>query len=70
VISPERGNSAFVVFQLDELRERLKDRGVTLVDDGDLPGARRFYAEDPWENRLEFIEPLAQDYILFYVTRK
>jgi catechol 2,3-dioxygenase-like lactoylglutathione lyase family enzyme len=51
-----KAHPAFVVFHLDELRATLKDRGVTVVDDDDLPGARRFYAEDPWGNRLEFIE--------------
>jgi len=29
---------------------------MTIVDDDNLPGARRFYAEDPWGNRLEFVE--------------
>jgi len=24
--------------------------------DDTLPGVRRFYAEDPWGNRLEFVE--------------
>jgi hypothetical protein len=47
---------AFAVFHLDELRETLRARGVTVIDDGNLPGARRFYAEDPWGNRLEFVE--------------
>jgi hypothetical protein len=41
---------------LDELREILTGRGTTVVDDDDLPGVRRFYAEDPWGNRLEFVE--------------
>ena len=41
---------------LDELRETLRARGVKVIDDDNLPGARRFYAEDPWGNRLEFIE--------------
>jgi hypothetical protein len=27
-----------------------------VIDDDNLPGARRFYAEDPWGNRLEFLE--------------
>ena len=41
---------------LDELRETLRARGVKVIDDDNLPGARRSYAEDPWGNRLEFIE--------------
>ncbi|MGC1615368.1 MAG: hypothetical protein WA736_11835 [Candidatus Acidiferrum sp.] len=30
--------------------------GVNITDDDSLPGARRFYAEDPWGNRLEFLQ--------------
>jgi catechol 2,3-dioxygenase-like lactoylglutathione lyase family enzyme len=51
-----KAHPAFAVFHLDELRKTLQDRAVTVVDDDNLPGARRFYAEDPWGNRLEFVE--------------
>jgi catechol 2,3-dioxygenase-like lactoylglutathione lyase family enzyme len=51
----KKAHPAFAVFHLDELREALRARGVTVLDD-DLPGARRFYTEDPWGNRLEFVE--------------
>jgi catechol 2,3-dioxygenase-like lactoylglutathione lyase family enzyme len=52
----KKAHPAFAVFHLDELRKMLADRGVTVVDDDNLPGARRFYTEDPWGNRLEFVE--------------
>ncbi len=52
----KKAHPAFAVFQLDELRETLRARGVKVIDDDNLPGARRSYAEDPWGNRLEFIE--------------
>jgi catechol 2,3-dioxygenase-like lactoylglutathione lyase family enzyme len=51
-----KAHPAFAVFHLDELRETLTARGVKVVEDDHLPGARRFYAEDPWGNRLEFVE--------------
>jgi catechol 2,3-dioxygenase-like lactoylglutathione lyase family enzyme len=51
-----KAHPAFAVPDLNELRETLLGRGVKIVDDDNLPGARRFYAEDPWGNRLEFIE--------------
>jgi len=51
----KKAHPAFAVFHLDELREKLRDRGVAVLDDENLPGARRFYAEDPWGNRLEFV---------------
>jgi catechol 2,3-dioxygenase-like lactoylglutathione lyase family enzyme len=51
-----KAHPAFAVPHLDELREVLKARGVNVVEDDNLPGTRRFYAEDPWGNRLEFVE--------------
>ena len=51
-----KAHPAFAVFHLDELREMLRARGLTVIDDDNLPGARRFYAEDPWGNRPEFVE--------------
>ena len=52
----KKAHPAFAVFHLDELGKTLTDRGVAIVDDDNLPGTRRFYAEDPWGNRLEFVE--------------
>lgn len=51
-----KAHPAFAVRHLDALRRALSDRGVAVIDDDNLPGARRFYAEDPWGNRLEFVE--------------
>src|SRR5277367_5638142 len=53
-----KAHPAFVVDDLDALRQFLRQRGATVIDDEALPEARRFYAEDPWGNRLEFIESL------------
>jgi catechol 2,3-dioxygenase-like lactoylglutathione lyase family enzyme len=47
-----KAHPAFAVDDLDALAARLGD--VTW-DDG-LPGVRRFYAADPWGNRLEFVD--------------
>jgi len=52
----KKAHPAFAVPRLNDLREALSARGVTVIDDEELPGARRFYAQDPWGNRLEFIE--------------
>ncbi len=51
-----KAHPAFSVFKLDELRRSLEEHGVPVIDDDNLPGTRRFYAEDPWGNRLEFLE--------------
>lgn len=51
-----KAHPALAVPHLDELRRTLSDRGFAVIDDDNLPRARRFYAEDPWGNRLEFVE--------------
>lgn len=51
-----KAHPALAVARLDELREALVARGVPIVEDDNVPDIRRFYAEDPWGNRLEFIE--------------
>lgn len=51
-----KAHLAFAVTDLEELRRTLLERGISVVDDHNLPGNRRFYAQDPWGNRLEFVE--------------
>ena len=51
----EKAHPAFEVDDLAELRSRLEIAGVRLQDDELLPGRRRFYAHDPFGNRLEFV---------------
>jgi catechol 2,3-dioxygenase-like lactoylglutathione lyase family enzyme len=50
-----KAHPAFAVADLDALAERLD--GVRWDDE--LAGVRRFYADDPWGNRLEFCEGAA-----------
>ena len=40
---------------LEALAARLTDAGVAVTWDDAIPGTRRFYAEDPWGNRLELL---------------
>ncbi|MEU9145867.1 VOC family protein [Streptomyces sp. NPDC048349] len=42
---------------IEAYARRLEERGAEVVWDGNLPGHRRFYSEDPVGNRLEFLEP-------------
>jgi catechol 2,3-dioxygenase-like lactoylglutathione lyase family enzyme len=51
-----KAHPAFAVENLDALRQTLLQRGYPALDDENLPGSRRFYSEDPWGNRLEFVE--------------
>ncbi|MGB7282176.1 MAG: VOC family protein [Candidatus Acidiferrum sp.] len=55
----KKAHPAFAVPDLGKLRECLLARGVEITDDDSLPGTRRFYAEDPWGNRLEFLEAVS-----------
>jgi len=41
--------------ELDMLVERLSDAGEQVVWDETLTGVRRFYSQDPWGNRIEFL---------------
>lgn len=43
--------------EVDVLARRLREAGVDVRFDEELPGYRRFYASDPWGNRLEFLAP-------------
>lgn len=52
----KKAHPAFAVADLRELREMLKSEAVPVTEEDHLPGSRRFYAEDPWGNRLEFLE--------------
>lgn len=52
-----KAHPALIVRNLDALAARLTAAGVEVTWDADLPGYRRFYAHDPWGNRLEFLSP-------------
>lgn len=52
-----KAHVAFRVSDLPAFRQHLEDCGVTTREDEPLPGYDRFYADDPFGNRLEFLEP-------------
>ena len=54
-----KAHPALLADGLVALRQRLIAAGVEVVDDEPLPGFDRFYAYDPFGNRLEFLSPLA-----------
>jgi catechol 2,3-dioxygenase-like lactoylglutathione lyase family enzyme len=45
------------VHGLAELAARLEAAGTTVAWDDEMPGYERFYAQDPFGNRLEFLQP-------------
>lgn len=48
-----------LVTGLDALAARLTAAGAPVTGDPEFPGHRRLYSQDPFGNRLEFLEPLA-----------
>ena len=52
-----KAHPALLVADLDALAARLAVAGVGVHWDGDFPGHRRFYADDPFGNRLELLQP-------------
>ena len=53
----KKAHPAFAVREIDRLFSVLDAAGVRCTWDPSLGGVRRFYAQDPWGNRLEFTEP-------------
>ena len=50
-----KAHPAFAVSRYDELVARLRAAGVEATDDDSIPGVRRCYVADPWENRIELV---------------
>jgi catechol 2,3-dioxygenase-like lactoylglutathione lyase family enzyme len=51
-----KAHPAFALANFEGLRTSLLANGFTVTDDDNLSGTRRFYTNDPWGNRLEFVE--------------
>jgi catechol 2,3-dioxygenase-like lactoylglutathione lyase family enzyme len=54
-----QAHPGLLVRDLDGWAARLAAAGYPVRPDGDFPGLRRFYSEDPLGNRLEFLEPVS-----------
>lgn len=52
-----KAHPGLLVVGLRELAARLEENGADVIWDGEFPGHDRFYAHDPFGNRLEFLEP-------------
>lgn len=53
-----KAHPGIVVADLDALAQRLEAAGAPVTWDDGFPGHRRIYADDPFGNRLEFLQPL------------
>jgi len=54
-VPARKAHPAFAVDDLDSLAENLRSGGVTVTWDDAVPGQRRFFTNDPFGNRLEFV---------------
>lgn len=54
----KKAHPAFLVRGIGALKKRLADAGVPVKEGEEIPGVVRFFAEDPFGNRLEFMEVL------------
>jgi len=52
----KKAHPAIRVQNLSQLRLRLQQANIEVTGDDSLPGAKRFYVNDPFGNRLEFLE--------------
>ncbi len=52
----KKAHPAFEVSDIEALGSQIIEKGVSIQPDDRLPGAKRFYVNDPFGNRLEFLE--------------
>ena len=52
----KKAHPAIQVKNLEKLKEIIMNQGISVQEDELLPGAKRFYVDDPFGNRLEFLE--------------
>lgn len=57
-IPADKAHPAFLVEGLDALQDQLLAAGHNIVLDMQLERYRRFYVDDPFGNRLEFLESI------------
>ena len=54
----KKAHPAIQVTKLADLRAHLEHHGIPTRTDEPLEGYNRFYVDDPFGNRLEFVEPV------------
>ncbi|KHF39930.1 VOC family protein [Halalkalibacter okhensis] len=55
-VPAKKAHPAFEVEHIEELKKHLKKNNIQYKEDDQLPGANRMYVNDPFGNRLEFLE--------------
>ena len=57
----KKAHPGLLISGLDELAAHLHRNDVEVTWDDNFPGFARFYAHDPFGNRLEFLEPVGSE---------
>ncbi|MFK4825594.1 VOC family protein [Paenochrobactrum sp. BZR 588] len=57
-IAATKAHPAFIVSDLNALADKIKSSGYLMVSDEPLEGFNRLYANDPFGNRIEFMQPV------------
>ncbi|AKA49538.1 glyoxalase [uncultured archaeon] len=52
----KKAHPAIHVKNLNVLKERIVAKGISVKEDEPLPGDDRFYVDDPFGNRMKFLE--------------
>lgn len=52
----QKAHPGVLVEDLEAMASRFSDAGIQIRPDRALPGYRRFYVDDPFGNRLEFLQ--------------
>ncbi|RNB89089.1 glyoxalase [Brevibacillus nitrificans] len=52
----KKAHPAFLVGNIERLLAHLQESGIPIRVDDEIPGVIRFFTEDPFGNRLEFME--------------
>lgn len=55
-VPAKKAHPAFLVRNIETLMRHLEEHGVAYRLDDEIPGLIRFFTEDPFGNRLEFME--------------
>ncbi|KMJ56652.1 glyoxalase [Bacillus sp. LL01] len=55
-VAAKKAHPAFEVYLIEEFKSYLSSQTVDFTVDENLPGANRIYVNDPFGNRLEFLE--------------
>ena len=52
----KKAHPAFEIDNIEALKIHLNKNGIQVIEDENLPGAKRCFISDPFGNRLEFLE--------------